>query len=116
MQQESPQAFAVVMGLRVKELILYSQQRTADIRSRSKCEAQTGMKKKLICVMWNLLIPPAARDVEMWVMGTDSRMTLDIGTCRGALEGSGGTSSGGGCCSAGLSDSSVLIFWLWDRD
>lgn len=66
------------------------------------------------CVNLKLPIPPAARDVEMWAMGTDSRMALDKGTCRGALEGSGETSRGGGgagcCCSAGLSDSSVLIF------
>lgn len=115
LQQGSPQAFAVVIGPRGKELILYSQQRTAYIRSLFKYEAQTGKKNKLLCVIWKLLIAPAARDVEMWDMGTDSRMTLDIGTCRGALEGSGGTSKGGDCCSAGLSASSVLIFWLWDR-
>lgn len=46
MQRESPQAFAAVIGLRVKELILYSQQRTAHIRSLSKREDKTGMEKK----------------------------------------------------------------------
>lgn len=45
----------------------------------------------------------------------DSSMLLDIGMCRGTLQGSGG-SSRGGCRSAGLSDSSVLLGWLWDRD
>lgn len=42
-------------------------------------------------------------------------MLLDMGTCRGTLQGSGG-SSRGGCRSAGLSDSSVLLGWLGDRD
>lgn len=51
----------------------------------------------------------------MWFMGRDSSMLLDMGTCRLTLQGSGG-SSRGGCCSAGLSDSSVLLGWLWDRD
>lgn len=31
------------------------------------------------------------------------------------LQGSGG-SSRGGCCSAGLSESSVLLGWLWVKD
>lgn len=54
-----------------------------------------------------------ARVVEMWFMG--SRMLLDMGTCRGALQFSGGSSSGG-CRSIGLSDSSVLFGWIRDRD
>lgn len=45
LQQESPQAFAVVVGPWVKELILYSQ-RTEDIRSLFKEEHQAGKKKK----------------------------------------------------------------------
>lgn len=115
LQQESPQAFALAIGLRVKELILYSQRRTAEIRRLSKCEDETGTKK-LIFVNLGILIPPAARDVAIGAMGTDSRMTLDIGPCRGALESSGGISRGCAGCSAGLSDSSVLILWPWDRD
>lgn len=46
-------------------------------------------------------------------MGRD--MLFDMGTCRGTLQGSGG-SSRGGCRSAGLSDSSALLCWLGDRD
>lgn len=59
-------------------------------------------------------IPPV-RGVEMWFMGRDSSMLLDMGTCRGILEDSGGGSTGG-WCSTGLGDSSLLLGWLWDRD
>lgn len=48
-------------------------------------------------------------------MGRDSRMLLDMGTWGLTLQGSGG-SSRHGCCTAGLSHSSVLQGWLWDRD
>ena len=51
---------------------------------------------------------PPARVVEMWVMGRESSMLLDLGMCRGTLQGSGGSSSGS-CRSAGLSVSSVLL-------
>lgn len=51
----------------------------------------------------------------MWFKGRDSSMLLDIGTCRGTLQGSGG-SSRGGCRSVGLSVSSVLLGWLGDKD
>lgn len=51
----------------------------------------------------------------MWFMGRDSSMQLDLGTCSGTLEASGGGSTRG-CCSTGLRDSSILLGWLWDRD
>lgn len=55
------------------------------------------------------------RVVEMWVMGRDSSMLLVMGTCRGTLQDSGG-SSRGGCRSAGLSGSSGLLGWLGGND
>lgn len=42
-------------------------------------------------------------------------MLLDMGTCTGTLQGSGG-SSRGGCRSAGLSGSSVLLGRFGDKD
>jgi len=50
----------------------------------------------------------------MWVMGRDSSMLVDMGTCRGALQGSEG-SSRGGFRSAGLSLSSVLLGRFGDK-
>lgn len=55
-----------------------------------------------------------ARVVEMWVMGRDSNMLVDIGLCKGALEGSGGSSMGT-CRSVALSVSSVLLSCLGDK-
>lgn len=55
------------------------------------------------------------RVVDMWVMGRESSMLLDIGTCRETLQGSG-VCSRGGCRSAFLSVSSVLQGWLGDKD
>lgn len=51
LQQESPQAFAAVIGLRVKELILYSQQRTEHIILGVflNVKIKTSMKKADLC-------------------------------------------------------------------
>lgn len=70
--------------------------------------------KNCICEKLKTSILPG-RVVEMWAMGTDSRMLLDMGTCTGTLQGSGGSSKDS-CCSAGLSQSSVLLGWFWDKD
>ena len=55
------------------------------------------------------------RVVEMWVMGRDSSMLLDIGMCMGTLQSSGG-SSRGGCRSTSLSASSVMLGCFGGKD
>lgn len=78
------------------------------------CIFGTCRKNKQYLQLNCIKVPPV-RVVEMWVIGRDSSMLLDMGTCTGTLQGSGG-SSRGGCRSAGLSGSSVLLGRFGDKD
>lgn len=76
---------------------------------------KNNWQKKVVFTVTLMTQIPPAWVVVMWFMDRDSSMLLDMEACRGALQGSGG-SSRGGCRLAGLSDSSVLLGWHRDRD